>query len=120
MSRNSISARALRDALALRDLTDPSRGPHAMQMLIDALIATLAPAWGSLVRVVRSLPIVEVTDNYDALHYSPAAVARDARYTRYVSDAVVLRTHTTAMIPPELRKLDAEASVDTLIAAPGV
>ena len=37
-------------------------------------------------------------DNYDALGYD-AAAGRDARYTRYISEREVLRSHTSALIP---------------------
>jgi phenylalanyl-tRNA synthetase alpha chain len=66
------------------------------------------------------LPLVDVSDNYDALHYSAEAVSRDARYTRYVSERVVLRTHTTAMVPAELRRLASAPEPDVLIACPGI
>jgi phenylalanyl-tRNA synthetase alpha chain len=36
----------LRCALALRDLTDPAEGPHAMQLLLDEVVAAVgAPVW---------------------------------------------------------------------------
>ena len=41
-------------------------------------------------------------ENYDRLHYPPEGAARDARYTRYLNDAVILRTQTSAMIPSAL------------------
>jgi phenylalanyl-tRNA synthetase alpha chain len=31
----------LRAALALRDLTDPAEGPHAMQLLLSEIVAAL-------------------------------------------------------------------------------
>ena len=37
---------ALQQALALRDLTDPAQGPHAMQLLSEAAIGALRDAWG--------------------------------------------------------------------------
>ena len=44
-------------------------------------------------------PIVSVEENYNRLHYPPERAARDARYTRYLNDAVILRTQTSAIIP---------------------
>jgi phenylalanyl-tRNA synthetase alpha chain len=120
MSMRLLSAVALSSALDLRDLSDPSRGPHAMQLLVDDVVRTLSSEWGSAVRVARSLPIVDTADNYDALHYPRAAVARDALYTRYLNEHVVLRTHTTAMIPGELRRLAQAPEADVLIACPGI
>jgi phenylalanyl-tRNA synthetase alpha chain len=120
MSTHLLRAAALRAALGLRDLTDPARGPHAIQLLIDDVVRALADGWRASARIVRALPVVDIADNYDALHYSPEAVARDARYTRYLSDAVVLRTHTTAMIPGELRNLSRDDTPDLLLACPGI
>src|SRR5438552_624400 len=92
----AISTTVLLRALALRDLTDPAQGPHAMQVLLDQIHAAI----GAPVRVHRGSPIVSVTENYDALGYPRDAIARDTRYTRYVCDTAVLRTQTSAMLPP--------------------
>jgi phenylalanyl-tRNA synthetase alpha chain len=102
-----MGADALARALSIRDLTDPAQGPHAMQLLVRGAADALRSAWGCKVLVHRGSPIVDTSDNYDRLHYDPGSVARDARYTRYVSPGQVLRTHTSAMIPPLLRTLGA-------------
>jgi phenylalanyl-tRNA synthetase alpha chain len=115
-----LSPDAVERAVALRDLTDPAQGPHAMQLLVDAATGALARAWGAPVRVERASPIVTVADNYDALLYPPGGAARDARYTRYVSRNTLLRTQTSAMIPPLLRRLAAEPPDDVVLACPGL
>jgi phenylalanyl-tRNA synthetase alpha chain len=115
-----LSPEAVERALALRDLTDPAQGPHAMQFLVDAATGALARAWGAPVLVERAPPIVTVADNYDALLYPPGGAARDARYTRYVSRDTLLRTQTSAMIPPLLRRLAAAPPADVLLACPGL
>src|SRR5512138_586442 len=115
-----LSPDALARALALRDLTDPGQGPHAVQLLVDAAVSALARAWGSPVHVERAHPVVTVADNYDALLYPPGGAARDARYTRYVSRETLLRTQTSAMIPPLLRRLAAAPPQDLLLACPGL
>ena len=100
MSPALLTPDALARALAVPDLTDPAHGPHAVQLVADAAIAALAEAWdGVAVRVHRGHPVVPLEDNYDRLQYPPDAVARDARYTRYVSETCVLRSHTSAMVP---------------------
>jgi phenylalanyl-tRNA synthetase alpha chain len=110
----SISVSEVIRALALRDLTDPSAGPHAMQLVLDQIHAALpAP-----VRVVRASPIVSIADNYDRLGYPPEGAARDARYTRYVCESAVLRTQTSAVIPPALRELDPPD--DVVVSCPGL
>ncbi|HEX8691263.1 MAG TPA: hypothetical protein VF746_02385 [Longimicrobium sp.] len=115
-----LSAEALERALRLRDLTDPSHGPHALQLLVERATAALARAWGCAVRVHRAHPVVTIADNYDRLHFPPDGASRDARYTRYVSEATLLRTHTSAMVPAALRRAAAEAPADLLVACPGL
>ncbi|GAA4967088.1 hypothetical protein [Kineococcus glutinatus] len=112
-------------ALELRDLTDPAAGPHAMQLLLDDVLAALTAAWGCRLDLRRPRPLVSVEDNYDRLGYAPADVTRDARYSRYVSETVMLRSHTSAGVPPVLRELAAGPAagpgpVDVLLALPGL
>jgi phenylalanyl-tRNA synthetase alpha chain len=111
----------LHAALSVRDLTDPAGGPHALQTLLGAAVDALAARWGGPVRLSRPSPLVAVEDNYDRLGYPPAAVTREARYSRYVSDTVMLRSHTSAGIPPALRALAAApAPPDVLLVLPGL
>jgi phenylalanyl-tRNA synthetase alpha chain len=109
-------------ALALRDLTDPAQGTHAVGLLLAAAVDALATRWGSTVRVLRPSPAVAVEDNYDRLGYPAAAITRDARYSRYLGETVMLRSHTTAGVPPALRALAAEADppADLLLVLPGL
>jgi phenylalanyl-tRNA synthetase alpha chain len=106
----------------LRDLTDPAAGAHAMQRLLDRMRETLGGAWQCEVLVHRDDAVVMIADNYDHLGYPPGAVARDARYARYVTQATLLRTHTSAMIPPLLRALARSPSppADLLLVCPGL
>ncbi len=107
----SLDAPGLAAALTLRDLTDPARGPHAMQRLLDDVTAAL----GLPLRTHRALPIVTARDNYDRLYYPTDAVTRDARYTRWLGPGVLLRSHTTAMIPSALDQLASDTSWDDLV-----
>jgi phenylalanyl-tRNA synthetase alpha chain len=115
-----MSAEALARALSLRDLTDPSQGQHAIQILIQDVTRALERAWGVPTLLRRSSPVVTIADNYDHLGYPPDGAARDARYTRYVTAHTLLRTQTSAMIPPLLRELSGAPPGDTLIACPGL
>ncbi|HEX5726721.1 MAG TPA: hypothetical protein VFX98_14695, partial [Longimicrobiaceae bacterium] len=63
-----LSPEALERALRLRDLTDPTQGPHALQALIDRITGALAVRWGCALRVHRAHPVVPIADNYDRLH----------------------------------------------------
>lgn len=120
MSRTIISGEALQRALAIRDLCDPAQGPHAMQSLLAQVQAALAAAWQCEVLVERRHPVVTVADNYDNLRYPADGVARDARYSRYVSETELLRTQTSALIPPLLRSLSASPPRDALLVCPGL
>jgi phenylalanyl-tRNA synthetase alpha chain len=121
MSVTVLSAGDVRRALSIRDLTDPAQGPHAMQALIDEVAATLARDWGAETLVHRASPIVSVADNYDRLHYPSDGAARDARYTRYVCEAALLRTQASAMVPPALRALAAASQPpDVLLVCAGL
>jgi phenylalanyl-tRNA synthetase alpha chain len=100
-----LSPAQLQAALGLRDLSDPGEGPHAIQLVVDRAVGALSRAWPGEVRWCRGPGVVPVADNYDRLGYPPGAITREARYTRYVSDRRMLRSHSTAMVPPALRQL---------------
>jgi len=119
-----LSAHDLKVALELRDLSDPAGGPHAMQRLLDDLLAALTGAWHCTLDVQRRRPLVSVEDNYDRLGYPSADITRDGRYSRYAAETVMLRSHTSAGVPPALRALAAahaaDPRVDVLLALPGL
>jgi phenylalanyl-tRNA synthetase alpha chain len=116
-----LSPAQLRAALDIRDLSDPAAGLHAIQILTDRAVAALARAWSCEVRWCRGPKIVPVADNYDRLGYAPGAITREARYTRYVSARRMLRSHSTAMVPPALRRLARHPGRDdVLLACPGM
>ncbi|NQX27693.1 hypothetical protein HQQ81_10105 [Microbacteriaceae bacterium VKM Ac-2854] len=116
-----LTAADLGAALSLRDLSDPADGPHALQLLLDAVTAALTQRWRIPVTTVRSSPLVAVEDNYDRLGFGTSAVTRDQRYSRYLSDTVMLRTHTSAMVPPLLRSLvDGHGEHERLYVMPGL
>lgn len=117
---HALEPAAIRRALLLRDLTDPALGLHAMQTLVDEIQQWLSEVWGVPVVSHRANPVVTVEDNYDRLHYSSDAVARDSRYTRYLSPDVVLRTHTSAMIPSLLERISEDPPEDVLLSCPGI
>ena len=120
MPTQLIDAAAYRHSLALRDLTDAALGPHAMQLLVHDAIAALRTAWRCPVIVYRAPPLVALSDNYDDLGYPPDGAARDARYTRYLTPELVLRTQTSAMIPRALCMIEAAGYDDVLLACPGL
>lgn len=117
-----LSPDALARDLAIRDLTDPTQGEHALQVVVDSITQALAQAWECEVQTGRESPVVSLDDNYELLGYATDAVTRDVRYTRYVDAQHVLRSHSTAMIPGALRALASKANPpsDVLLSYPGI
>jgi phenylalanyl-tRNA synthetase alpha chain len=122
-----LSAEQLSRDLAIADLSDPADGPHAIQLLAHAAVSALEAAWNRdgascEVRWCRGPRIVPISDNYDRLGYDPADVTRAARYTRYVDEKRMLRSHATAIVPAALRDLAAarHPTADVLLACPGI
>ncbi|WP_213450530.1 tRNA ligase subunit PheS family protein [Rhizomonospora bruguierae] len=105
----------------VRDLTDPAQGSHAIQLVVDATEKALAAAWGLPVRREPGPRVVDVADNYDRLRYSADAITRDGRYSHYLPDGRMLRSHTSAGVPPLLRALAAAGGPpEVLLSLPGI
>ncbi len=119
MPLRTLTLQELRRDLAIHDLTDPADGPHAIQLIVDQAVEALG-AWRCEVRRIRANPVVSVADNYDRLRIGTEAVSRDTRYTRYIGDGVMLRSHTSVMIPPALRDLAERPSKDVLLVCAGM
>jgi hypothetical protein len=64
---STLTASQLARDLAVRDLTDPPEGDHAMQLLIDAAVISLAGTWSCQIRWHRGPRMVAVEDNHDRL-----------------------------------------------------
>ncbi len=116
----SLTSASLASALQLRDLSDPSQGPHALQLLVAAAADTLTAVWQCRATVIRLPAVVTVADNYASLGYSDDAVTRDSRYSRYLDGERMLRSHTSAAIPAALRTLAADPYPDNLYVVPGM
>jgi phenylalanyl-tRNA synthetase alpha chain len=106
--------------LGMRDLSEPAEGPHAIQILISQAVERLCDAWKCEVRWCRGPRVVPVADNYDRLGYPAEAITRETRYTRYVHAQTMLRSHSSAMIPPALRRLARQPGDDVLLSCPGI
>jgi phenylalanyl-tRNA synthetase alpha chain len=115
-----LTSKQLAAALTLADLTDPAYGPHCMQDLVAGAVGRLRERWACAVHVHRAARVVAIADNYDALGYPPDGAARDSRYTRYVDARRLLRSSTSAAVPPALRELAAGPPDDVLVCAPGL
>lgn len=120
-----LSPAQLQATLAIRDLSDPGEGPHAIQILTGRAVEALSRAWSCEVRWCPGPKVVPVADNYDRLGYAADAITREARYTRYVSTQEMLRSHSSAMVPPALRQLAQDQLArdpgdDVLLTCPGM
>jgi phenylalanyl-tRNA synthetase alpha chain len=120
MQTRKISLEQLKYAINLRDLTNPTDGHHAMQMVMDQILHALKEAWGCDLMTWRESPIVTVADNYDRLNYPKDGASRNARYTRYVCDGALLRTQASAMVPNAMQAIAGKVPDDVLIALPGL
>lgn len=116
----TLEPEQVRRILALRDLTDPTLGHHAIQDLVELVAQAVGERWPTTVRRRHANPIVTVTDNYDRLRFSSDAVARDARYSRYLTAELMLRTHTSAMLPLALEELAHRPQADVTLLCPGM
>ncbi len=103
--------------LSMRDLTDPSEGVHCVQLVVDAIEEALTSAWRIPVRRDPGPRIVTVADNYDRLRYPADAVTRDRRYSHYLGDGRMLRSHTSARVPALLDRL---ADAEVVLSVPGI
>lgn len=108
-------------ALAVRDLTDPQLGHHALQDIVEMASAALEARWGIEAVLHRGPPVVAIADNYDRLGFTPDAASRDGRYSRYVDGERMLRSHSSALVPAAARDLAAGAVArDILLVCPGM
>lgn len=115
-----LSLPALAQSLNIRDLTDPRQGSHAMGQLITDIHNALAQHWQCRLQISRNHPVVSLENNYDRLGYPSNGAARDARYTRYVTDKMILRTQTSSAVPDLLLNLCTDPPRDLLLVLPGI
>jgi phenylalanyl-tRNA synthetase alpha chain len=118
----ALSPEQLSRDLSVRDLADPADGPHAIQLVLDHAVSALAELWSCQVQWCRGPRTTTVDDNYDNLRFNAHDVTRDGRYTRYVDKHRMLRSHSSALIPPALRALASDPAPpgDVLLACPGI
>lgn len=121
MKKKIMSPERLKVSLAIPDLTDPKTGIHVINLAIDNICHCLCSKEGwPKPEIRRSGPITSIAKNYDRLLFPTDNPGRSSRYTRYVSDDSVLRTHTSEMIPGILDKLKERNIEDYLVMCPGI
>lgn len=109
-------------ALAIKDLTDPKNGVHAINLVVEKIRQHLSGQEGWPTPEIRrkDTPISSVTNDFDRLYFPPDSPARSSVYTRYITEEIILRTHTTAMIPDLLVEMKQKGLTDYSVLCPGI
>lgn len=116
-----MSPDRLAASLAISDLSDPKNGLHAINIIVEKIQQALRKAFPETsIEELRIHPEVSVEDNFDNLLFPLDNAGRSSRYTRYVTPATVLRTHTSAAIPSWLKTIAKNESSDSLVVLPGM
>jgi phenylalanyl-tRNA synthetase alpha chain len=97
-------------------LTNPANGIHTINLIVYKIAESLQASGYPEPTIWRSSPITTVANNFDKLYFPSDSLSRSPKYTRYLSDDKLLRTHTTAIMPELLPKLQGEQ----LIVHPGI
>ena len=121
MKKEVMSAERLAASLAIPDLTDPKNGIHAINLVVGNVRRALEEAYaGVSVEEVRLRPEISARENFDELLFPADNAGRSSRYTRYVTEDTVLRTHTSSAIPRWLEKASRDGINDTIVVLPGI
>ena len=121
MKRETMSSERLKASLAIPDLTDHQNGVHAINIISRNIMAALQKANPEAsIEEVRTRPEVSVKENFDDLLFPPDNAGRSSRYTRYVTEDTVLRTHTSSAIPGWLKRASQNGVNDTIVVLPGM
>jgi phenylalanyl-tRNA synthetase alpha chain len=121
MKTNLISKERLAKALAIKDLSDPVNGVHAINLVVSKIFDYLAKKAGwPKPEIRRTSPISSVENDFDRLYFPPDNLTRLSRYTRYLDEKTILRTHTTAMIPDILIEIRKKGLMDYSVLCPGI
>ncbi|BAT52043.1 phenylalanyl-tRNA synthetase alpha chain [Nostoc sp. NIES-3756] len=97
-------------------MTNPANGIHAVNLVVYKIAEVLQASGYPEPTIWRSSPITTVANNYDRLYFPKDSLSRSAKYTRYLSDSTLLRTHTSVIMPELLSYLTGEQ----LIMHPGI
>ena len=121
MKTGIISKERLARSLAIKDLSDPANGIHAINMVVSKILDYLTKKEGWPKPEIRRMgPISSVENDFDRLYFPPDSLNRLPRYTRYLDEKTILRTHTTAMIPDILVEIREKGLTDYSVLCPGI
>lgn len=120
MSKN-VDITKIIESLEVKDLTNGLHGNHCINLVMQKIIKNLALNMKCNPQIHRNSPIVSLSDNYNYLNYPLDGAARDSRYTKYVTDNLILRTQTSSMLPTVLSDISLiDLEKDVLLACPGI
>jgi phenylalanyl-tRNA synthetase alpha chain len=121
MKKEVMSQERLVASLAIPDLTDPKNGVHAINIVANNIRLALERAYpGTVIEEFRLSPEISARENFDELLFPADNAGRSSRYTRYVTEDTVLRTHTSSAIPRWLEKASRDGINDTIVVLPGM
>jgi len=101
-----LDARLLADRLDVTLPGSPTRGVGRLHLLTATRREIEDVFLGLGFSVVEGPEVETVANNFDKLNHDPAHPARSVSDTFYVSDAIVLRTHTS---PMQVRSMELQA-----------
>ncbi|MDD5639375.1 MAG: hypothetical protein PHR47_01030 [Candidatus Pacebacteria bacterium] len=117
-----MSPERLRASLAIKDLTNPKNGIHAINIAVKKIEDGLRKSYPeSTIEKIYSKPEVSIKENYDDLLFPIDNAGRSSRYTRYITKETVLRTHTSSAAPNWLFQKSCQGNViDSIVILPGM
>lgn len=120
-SFKTISSGALEGYLAIKDLTEPTNGVHAINVVIEKLIAFFQSIKSfPPVEIRRGQRIVNTVDEFDTLYIPSDSPQRLPQSSRYIDATTLLRTHTTPLIVKILKEIKQRNISDGLFFLPGI
>lgn len=121
MKTDIISKERLDKALGIKDLSDQTNGIHAINLVVNKILNYLIKKDGWPKPETRRIgPISSVKNDFDRLYFPSDSLNRLPRYTRYIDEKTILRTHTTAMIPDILVEIREKGLTDYSVICPGI
>lgn len=111
----------IKQALAVKDLSDPKNGTHAINLVVEKIqkYLTSKAGWPNP-EIKRHSPVSSLVNEFDRLYFPKDSPSRSSVYTRYISETEVLRTHTSSMIPNWLIEAKNKRDEDSMVLCPGI
>lgn len=122
ISAMTMDSEKIEQALAIKDLTNPQNGIHAINLAIEKIKKPLSEKAGWPLLEVRRTdsPVSSVRNDFDRLYFPIDSPARSPVYTRYITEESILRTHTSALIPDILLEIKQKLLTDFAVLCPGI